>query len=76
MRAERRIALARAGIHAVGGLRVLRVRAPHPELLALAAELGEAIAERGWTLVSGGGNVSAMGALAAGARAAAAGPSA
>ena len=35
-----------------------------PELLALAAELGEAIAERGWTLVWGGGNVSAMGALA------------
>ena len=42
---------------------------PHPELLALAAELGEAIAERGWTLVWGGGNVSAMGALATAARA-------
>ena len=41
----------------------------HPELLALAAALGEAIAERGWTLVSGGGKVSAMGALAAAARA-------
>ena len=41
----------------------------HPELLALAARVGEAIADRGWTLVSGGGNVSAMGALAAGARA-------
>jgi hypothetical protein len=41
----------------------------HPELLALAAQVGEAIADRGWTLVSGGGNVSAMGALAAGARA-------
>jgi uncharacterized protein (TIGR00730 family) len=41
----------------------------HPELLALAAKVGEAIADRGWTLVSGGGNVSAMGALAAGARA-------
>ncbi len=27
----------------------------HPELLELAAELGEAIAERGWTLVWGGG---------------------
>src|ERR1700742_3056662 len=40
-----------------------------PELLALAAELGEAIAERGWTLVWGGGNVSAMGALATAARA-------
>jgi uncharacterized protein (TIGR00730 family) len=41
----------------------------HPELLALAAKLGEAIAERGWTLVWGGGNVSAMGALATAARA-------
>ena len=40
-----------------------------PDLLALAAELGEAIAERGWTLVWGGGNVSAMGALATAARA-------
>ncbi len=40
----------------------------HPELLELAARVGEAIAERGWTLVSGGGNVSAMGAVAAGAR--------
>ena len=40
-----------------------------PELLALAAELGEAIADRGWTLVWGGGNVSAMGALATAARA-------
>jgi uncharacterized protein (TIGR00730 family) len=41
----------------------------HPELLALAAELGDAIAERGWTLVSGGGKVSAMGAVATAARA-------
>lgn len=41
----------------------------HPELLALATQLGEAIADRGWTTVSGGGNVSAMGALVAGARA-------
>jgi uncharacterized protein (TIGR00730 family) len=41
----------------------------HPDLLSLAAHVGEAIAERGWTLVSGGGNVSAMGALAAAARA-------
>ncbi|MCV7100945.1 TIGR00730 family Rossman fold protein [Mycobacterium palustre] len=41
----------------------------HPELLELAAELGEAIAERGWTLVWGGGRVSAMGALATAARA-------
>lgn len=41
----------------------------HPELLSLAGRVGEAIAERGWTLVSGGGNVSAMGALANGARA-------
>lgn len=40
----------------------------HPELLELARAVGEAIAGRGWTLVSGGGNVSAMGALAAGAR--------
>jgi uncharacterized protein (TIGR00730 family) len=37
--------------------------------LALAVQVGEAIAERGWTLVSGGGNVSAMGALAGAARA-------
>jgi uncharacterized protein (TIGR00730 family) len=40
----------------------------HPELLDLATRVGEAIADRGWTLVSGGGNVSAMGALAGGAR--------
>ncbi|HMZ15833.1 MAG TPA: TIGR00730 family Rossman fold protein [Mycobacterium sp.] len=40
----------------------------HPELLELAHRVGEAIAERGWTLVSGGGNVSAMGAVANGAR--------
>jgi uncharacterized protein (TIGR00730 family) len=40
----------------------------HPELLELARSVGEAIAGRGWTLVSGGGNVSAMGAVAAGAR--------
>ena len=39
-----------------------------PALLNLAREVGEAIAERGWTLVSGGGSVSAMGAVAAGAR--------
>ncbi|OIN79619.1 TIGR00730 family Rossman fold protein [Mycobacterium malmoense] len=41
----------------------------HPELLELASELGEAIAERGWTLVWGGGRVSAMGAVASAARA-------
>jgi uncharacterized protein (TIGR00730 family) len=41
----------------------------HPDLLALAAKVGESIADRGWTLVSGGGNVSAMGALAHAARA-------
>jgi hypothetical protein len=35
----------------------------------LAHRVGAAIARRGWTLVSGGGNVSAMGAVAAGARA-------
>ena len=40
----------------------------HPELLTLAEQVGAAIAERGWTLVSGGGNVSAMGALARAAR--------
>lgn len=40
-----------------------------PGLLSLARRVGVAIAERGWTLVSGGGNVSAMGQLAAGARA-------
>mgnify|MGYP001806187467 CR=1 FL=1 len=40
----------------------------HPELLDLADRVGQAIAERGWTLVSGGGNVSAMGAVADGAR--------
>lgn len=39
-----------------------------PDLLRLAHQVGVAIAERGWTLVSGGGNVSAMGAVAAGAR--------
>ena len=40
----------------------------HPELLRLAGEVGRSIADRGWTLVSGGGNVSAMGAVADGAR--------
>ncbi|WP_304110286.1 TIGR00730 family Rossman fold protein [Mycolicibacterium bacteremicum] len=40
----------------------------HPELLKLAHDVGRAIADRGWTLVSGGGNVSAMGAVADGAR--------
>ncbi len=39
-----------------------------PELLELAHRVGAAVADRGWTLVSGGGNVSAMGAVAAGAR--------
>lgn len=41
----------------------------HPELLELAHRVGAGIAQRGWTLVSGGGNISAMGAVAAGARA-------
>ena len=41
----------------------------HPELLDLARRTGEAIAARGWTLVSGGGNVSAMGVVATAARA-------
>ncbi len=40
----------------------------HPELLDLATRLGRGIADRNWTLVSGGGNVSAMGAVAAAAR--------
>jgi len=40
-----------------------------PELLALADAVGRAIAERGWSVISGGGSVSAMGALADGARA-------
>ncbi|OBF89681.1 Rossman fold protein, TIGR00730 family [Mycobacterium sp. 852002-51152_SCH6134967] len=40
----------------------------HPDLIGLAEEVGVAIAERGWSLVSGGGNVSAMGALATAAR--------
>lgn len=40
----------------------------HPQLLELATRVGQEIAVRGWTLVSGGGNVSAMGAVAAGAR--------
>lgn len=41
----------------------------HPGLLELADAVGRAIAERGWSLISGGGCVSAMGALADGARA-------
>ncbi|SON61255.1 Cytokinin riboside 5'-monophosphate phosphoribohydrolase [Mycobacterium simulans] len=41
----------------------------YPELLELAATLGESLAERGWTLVWGGGHVSAMGAVASAARA-------
>jgi uncharacterized protein (TIGR00730 family) len=40
-----------------------------PGVLGLARRVGVAIAERGWTLVWGGGNVSAMGALAEAARA-------
>ena len=40
----------------------------HPELIELAHSVGTGIADRGWTLVSGGGNVSAMGAVARGAR--------
>jgi uncharacterized protein (TIGR00730 family) len=40
----------------------------HPDLIALAEQVGAAIAERGWNLVSGGGNVSAMGAVAIAAR--------
>lgn len=41
-----------------------------PQLLDLADRVGTAIAKRGWTLVSGGGTVSAMGAVARAARAA------
>jgi uncharacterized protein (TIGR00730 family) len=41
----------------------------HRDLLELASNVGEAIADRGWTLVSGGGNVSAMGAVAGATRA-------
>lgn len=40
-----------------------------PRYLALADGVGRAIAARGWSLVSGGGKVSMMGAVAAGARA-------
>lgn len=40
------------------------------EYLELAAEVGEAIGKRGWGLVSGGGNISMMGAVANAARAA------
>lgn len=39
-----------------------------PQLLAIASEVGAGIARRGWSLVSGGGNVSMMGALAEAAR--------
>jgi uncharacterized protein (TIGR00730 family) len=40
-----------------------------PVYLRLAAEVGRAVARRGWTLVSGGGTVSCMGELARAARA-------
>jgi uncharacterized protein (TIGR00730 family) len=40
----------------------------HAELIALASSVGAAIADRNWTLVSGGGRVSAMGAVANAAR--------
>lgn len=43
-----------------------RIAAGHVEL---AAEVGAALARRGWTLVSGGGSVSCMGAVARAARA-------
>ncbi|MBB1032226.1 TIGR00730 family Rossman fold protein [Dietzia sp. SLG310A2-38A2] len=39
-----------------------------PALLGIAAEVGTGIARRGWSLVSGGGNVSMMGAVAEAAR--------
>jgi len=41
-----------------------------PRHRELAAEVGTAVAARGWTLVSGGGSVSSMGAVARAARAA------
>jgi uncharacterized protein (TIGR00730 family) len=41
-----------------------------PACLRLAADVGAEIGRRGWTLVSGGGRVSMMGAVARGARAA------
>nr|WP_203236515.1 TIGR00730 family Rossman fold protein [Nocardia panacis] len=41
-----------------------------PELIALAARVGTEIARRGWHLVSGGGHVSMMGAVATATRAA------
>jgi uncharacterized protein (TIGR00730 family) len=41
-----------------------------PVHLETAAAVGRAIGDRGWTLVTGGGSVSMMGAVAAGARAA------
>lgn len=40
-----------------------------PSALALARELGEAIGERGWRLVTGGGSVSMMGEVVEGTRA-------
>lgn len=40
-----------------------------PHYLELAEEVGTALAARGWSLVSGGGNVSMMGAVARAARA-------
>lgn len=39
-----------------------------PTLLQIATDVGDEIARRGWSLVSGGGNVSMMGALAEAAR--------
>ncbi|AWH95804.1 TIGR00730 family Rossman fold protein [Dietzia psychralcaliphila] len=39
-----------------------------PALLEIASEVGAGIARRGWSLVSGGGNVSMMGAVAEAAR--------
>ena len=41
-----------------------------PHYIELAAEVGRLIGERGWTLVTGGGSVSCMGAVARAARAA------
>jgi len=43
-------------------------RSVHPRYLALAADVGSELARRGWQLVSGGGSVSMMGAVATAAR--------
>ena len=51
-------------------VRLLRVGTGRRAFIDLAAEVGTEIGRRGWQLVSGGGNVSMMGAVAAATRAA------